>query len=293
MQVYLQVLAFGAFALGCFFLSYGIDESFEKTQITHFIYFLFPLITTFPELTVFAYGLISGNAGTKVAIGTVLGEPFIVMTLGLLAYKLWIKKPLKMDKGSSMSLLTFVFVAGLFLLSSYVFRYISVIMLGLFTVYEYEVLKAFKKEKYENIRRNPLIYTAVGLAILLLTGRYVVDSTINLAELLNVQPSLISFLIIPIISSAPEMISPFVFLKRKEQEQIASLIAELPFAMGVYPGLFMLAESLSVPFPIALGIVFSILQAVFLIYEEKAKKNITLFSSAVFLASFIIILKFL
>jgi Ca2+/Na+ antiporter len=115
LQVYLQVLAFIAFAAGCFTLSYGIDLSFESHEITHFIYFLFPFITTFPELTVYVYGLFSGKAGAEVAIGTALGEPFIVMTVGLLAYKLFTKRPLKMDNGSRDSLLTFIFASVIFL----------------------------------------------------------------------------------------------------------------------------------------------------------------------------------
>ena len=291
LQVYLQVLAFVAFASGCFFLSYGIDVSFEDLEITHFIYLLFPFITTFPELTVFVYGLLSGKAGTEVATGTVLGEPFIVMTAGLLAYKLWIKRPLKMDRGSNASLVTFVLASVLFFISYYVFRYASAFMIVLFIAYEYITQKAFKKEKYQNIRKKPLIYTAAGLVLLSLTGKYVVDSTIYLAQLLSLQPSLISFLIIPLISSAPEIAAPFVFSNRKEKEQIASLIAELPLTMSIYPGLLMLAGRFSVPFPVILGIIITLFQALILMFEEKAGKNVTLFSSILFLAAFIIALK--
>ncbi|MFP3261702.1 MAG: hypothetical protein RXP28_02480 [Nitrososphaeria archaeon] len=291
MQVYLQVLAFIAFATGCFSLSYGIDLSFENHEITHFIYFLFPFITTFPELTVYVYGLFSGKAGTEVAIGTVLGEPFIVMTVGLLAYKLFTKRPLKMDSGSRASLLTFIFESVLFFISYYLFRYASVLLIFLFVFYEYVAQKAFKGEKHESLRKTPLLYTAAGLVLLSLTGKYVVNSTVYLAKFLSVQPSLISFLVIPLISSAPEIVAPFVFSKRKEQEQIASLIAELPLVMSVYPGLLMLVENITVSFPLALGIGISLLQAVLLISEEKIKKNITAFTSFIFLALFIITLR--
>ncbi|MDP8023099.1 MAG: hypothetical protein ACP5LF_02435 [Nitrososphaeria archaeon] len=291
MQVYLQVLAFAAFVTGCFFLSYGIDISFEDQEITHFIYLLFPFITTFPELTVFVYGLFSGRAGTEVATGAVLGEPFIVMTAGLFAYKLWIKRPLKTDSGSNASLITFVLTSALFFISYYVFRYASALMIVLFIAYMYVTQKAFKKEKCQSIRKKPLAYTAAGLVLLSITGKYVVDSTVYLAQLLNAQPSLISFLIIPLISSAPEIAAPFVFSKRKEKEQIASLIAELPLTMSIYPGLLMLLGSLSVPFPILLGIAITVLQSFIIMFEEKAGKNLTLFSSILFLVLFIIALK--
>jgi Ca2+/Na+ antiporter len=293
LQVYLQVLAFIAFAAGCFTLSYGIDLSFESHEITHFIYFLFPFITTFPELTVYVYGLFSGKAGAEVAIGTALGEPFIVMTVGLLAYKLFTKRPLKMDSGSRDSLLTFIFASVIFFISFYIFRYASVFLILLFVVYEYVAQKAFKREKHESLRKTPLIYTFAGLFLLSLTGKYVVDSTVYFAKLLSLPPSLISFLVIPLISSAPEIVAPFVFSKRKEQEQIASLIAELPLTMSVYPGLLMLVENISVPFPLALGIGISLSQAVLFILEEKTEKNITTFTSFIFLALFIITLRFL
>jgi hypothetical protein len=120
--------------------------------------------------------------------------------------------------------------------------------------YEYLAQKAFKGEKHESLRKTPLLYTAAGLVLLSLTGKYVVNSTVYLAKFLSVQPSLISFIVIPLISSAPEIVAPFVFSKRKEQEQIASLIAELPLVMSVYPGLLMLVENITVSFPLALGI---------------------------------------
>ncbi len=196
-----------------------------------------------------------------------------------------------MDRGSRMSLLTFVFASGLFFVSYYVFRYASAIMLVLFIAYEYAAQNAFKTETHGHVKKTPFMYTAAGLVLLFLTGRYVVDSTVYLAQRLSVQPSLISFLIIPLISSAPEIAAPFVFSKRKEQEQIASLIAELPLTMSVYPGLLMLVESVSVPFPVALGISVSLFQAVLLIYEGKIGKDITLFTSFVFLVFFIIALR--
>jgi hypothetical protein len=96
-----------------------------------------------------------------------------------------------------------------------------------------------------------------------------------------------------LISSAPEIVAPFVFSKRKEQEQIASLIAELPLTMSIYPGLLMLVENISVPFPLALGIGISLSQAVLFILEEKTEKNITTFTSFIFLALFVITLRFL
>ncbi|MGC8599815.1 MAG: hypothetical protein ACP5LX_01980 [Nitrososphaeria archaeon] len=292
MQPYLQLLSFVVFTFGCFFLSYGIDVSFKDLKITHFLYLLFPFITTFPELAIFVYGIFWGIKGTEVAIGTVLGEPFIVMSMGLFIYKLWTKRPLKTDKGSRSSLLTFVLVSGFFFISYFVSRYFSILMIVSLVVYEYLSQKAFKKENYTKIKKIPLFYTLFGLAIITLTGKYVVESTVSLAEYFKVQPSIISFILIPLISSAPELMAPFVFSNRDETEQIASLIAELPITMSIYPTLLFLFAGLEIASPLILGVAISTLQAIFLISEEKTGKNITVVTSIFFLMVFCIILIF-
>ena len=275
------------FVIASFLVSYGIERALEEGNISDFLYFLFPFITTTPELFVFAYGLTLGKSGTAVSIGTVLGEPFIVLTLGILAYKALKKGPIEREPRSQRTLVFFFALSALFIFSYYVVRLGLLALAVVFLIYEASLMLGFKGTKLKVSDASAFGYTAAGIVMLGLTGKYVTETVISISSFLKIHPALTSFILVPAVSSLPELIAPFVFKSRKSEERLSPLLSELPISVGLYPPFLIFSASFSVPLKVVVGLVLSMIQSLIIICEERRGLSFSHISGALLFLAFI------
>jgi len=266
-----------AFTAGSFLISYGIDVSFELEELSPLLYFIFPFLTSFPELAVVALGIAAGRSGPEVSLGTALGEPFAVLTIGVLLFKLSHGESITGDSGLETALYSFLIMDVLLLISAFV-RLAACSLFVAFAIYEILVFREFRRRTYSP-RGWTILLSLAGAILVAVSAEGVVMGIIYMSEALSIQPALVSYFIIPLMSALPEILAPFVLRRREKKERLASLFSELPIEMSLYAGAVLLFSSSYLPQALLFGIAVSGLQGALVLLEHRTRIRVTLYSS--------------
>lgn len=221
--------------------------------------------TSTPELAVNIMSSLRG--ATDIAIGNILGSNIanIFLILGVSA----IVAPLTVHKNTIFKEIPFSLLAALavgFLALDTMFdagarsaltRGDGLVLLGYFAIFLYYIFGIAKDNPEEQVegqtqhlgKKRSLFYIVIGLAMLVLGGRWIVEGAISIATLLGMKESVIGLTVVAVGTSLPELATS-VIAARKGQSDIAignvvgsnifnifwilgvsALIAPLPFSL--------------------------------------------------------------
>ena len=205
--------------------------------------------TSAPELAVSIKSIISGNH--DIVLGNVIGSNIlnILLIIGISAlFKPLVVKSNTLKKEIPiMLLITSVFVV---LLSDNLFnvnqvnaftRSDGVVLLLFFLVFIYYLIAItvnresnFDEEVKKMTLKKAIIYTILGIGMIVFGGEYVVNSASSIAEALGVSKRLISLTIIALGTSLPELVTSVTAAKKGECDiAIGNIVGSCIFNIGI------------------------------------------------------------
>ncbi|GAB6945327.1 sodium:calcium antiporter [Vulcanisaeta sp. JCM 14467] len=266
---------------------------------------LSPILTSLPELIVFLVALLLyGDAsGEDVAVGTIIGEPFVVSTIIyplifiIAAVGFYLKRRgdvvLEVDR---VLVIPFAVVIALFptvllpaLIKSPLIRFsIAVSLIVVYLLYihvmrgrqgivieDYEGLYALKIVKGIRVREWLLLTLQLGISVVLLFigSNAMVEGIIDLSRSLTLDVMGLSIIIIPTATVLPESITAVIWTWRERDTMaVAALIGEKVLYSTVYPALALLTTRWLLSIEAIIGvIVVEVVSAIMLYHVIKGR----------------------
>jgi len=264
-------------------LVYGISRYAKRMGLSDFIVglLIISVVASAPEFISSIMGLAAGDSG--IIFGTFLGSNLIELTLvmgifALVGRKINLKNPL-MEKTEVVLffviLLPFILVAdgslartdGIMLLMTYA-GYIAFLWRR-----ESKKGKIREQVKVEFIWKDALIFL-IALAALLLSARWLVHSSINISNMLNIPSFLVALIVLGIGGSLPDITVGIRALLQGHQDVglgnfLGSVTAISLLFFGIIALIKPLVIDLNLIFP---TMVFTILALGFVLYLSQQKK---------------------
>lgn len=216
-----------------------------------------------PEMMVAAAASLKGSPDT--AIGNAIGSNItnIALVLGITV----LIKPLVISSSTikqELPLLLLLTIAAYWMLSDNVFSFYegAILMIGFFTFIITLLMRALKQRKASNIddlmiieaeqdipetlkTSTSLLWLILGIALLVLSSHYLVESAIYIAKVFGISDLVIGLTVIAIGTSLPELAASVASVLKKEDDlamgnvvgsNIFNILAVLPFAGLISPG---------------------------------------------------------
>jgi len=244
-----------------------------------------PVLTSLPELIVFLVALLvyGGVSGEEVAVGTVIGEPFVVSTIiypiiflvAVIGFRRGSRNDLVLEVGREL-ILPFIVVIALYptvllpaLLGVGVIRY--VIATALFIAYlvyvglmrgkegivieDVEELRFIKLARFnEDVALALQVITSVLL--LYVGSKYLVSGIVDLSRMLSIDTMGLSIIIVPTATVLPESITAIIWtLGNRDTMAVAALIGEKVLYSTIYPALALVLTSWSLTYEAIISVI--------------------------------------
>jgi len=244
-----------------------------------------PVLTSLPELIVFLVALLvyGGVSGEEVAVGTVIGEPFVVSTIiypiiflvAVIGFRRGSRNDLVLEVGREL-ILPFIVVIALYptvllpaLLGVGVIRY--VIATALFIAYlvyvglmrgkegivieDVEELRFIKLARFnEDVALALQVITSVLL--LYVGSKYLVSGVVDLSRMLSIDTMGLSIIIVPTATVLPESITAIIWtLGNRDTMAVAALIGEKVLYSTIYPALALVLTSWSLTYEAIISVI--------------------------------------
>lgn len=222
------------FLIGFILITKGADifinctvEIGKKTNISELILgaTIVSFATTLPEMTVSLFASIDGHATMSLgnAVGSIICNTGLV--LGLVAFI----SPFKVDKNMfiSKSILLLICVITLILLGldGNITKIDSIALLALLSIYTYTNYKSVANENMNSRKAKPKtslaealkigIFFVLGLIMMIVGSRLLVDNGVIIAEFIGIPQSVISLTVIALGTSLPELVSSITAIRKK------------------------------------------------------------------------------
>ncbi|MBO3445795.1 calcium/sodium antiporter [Clostridium sp. CCUG 7971] len=222
------------FLIGFILITKGADifinctvEIGKKTNISELILgaTIVSFATTLPEMTVSLFASIDGHATMSLgnAVGSIICNTGLV--LGLVAFI----SPFKVDKNMfiSKSILLLICVITLILLGldGNITKIDSIALLALLSIYMYTNYKSVANENMNSRKSKPKtslaedlkigIFFVLGLIMMIVGSRLLVDNGVIIAEFIGIPQSVISLTVIALGTSLPELVSSITAIRKK------------------------------------------------------------------------------
>ncbi|ADN51849.1 sodium:calcium antiporter [Vulcanisaeta distributa] len=268
---------------------YGVGASFVGAVLS-------PILTSLPELMVFlvAFLIYGGVSGEDVAVGTVIGEPFVVSTIvypmifiiAIIGFYLRYRSDvvLEVDKVLVTPFIVVVVFFPTVLLPAFINSLqvrlvIAVLLLAIYLSYIYimRAKQGLAIEDYEGlyvlriVRISRLwewlllmIQLAVSVALLFMGSRAMVAGIIELSRSSMLDVMGLSIIIVPTATVLPESITAAIWtLRGRDTMAVAALIGEKVLYSTVYPAIALIVTrwSLSIEALISVIVVEAISSA--------------------------------
>lgn len=258
------------------FLTESIEAIGRSMKFTHSFTgaIISPLFTSSAELVIIVLSLIEvgGTQGNEIAAGTVIGEPFMVSSVGfsflLLSFIIG-RNNFRGIKADGVFPITFIMLSLTFpvmlipLLVKGVLGKISAILIlaavYIYMLYFYHSKGKTIEETGETQRKSVTLLKLVAGFILLIYGSHIMVNAINSLSLTyRISAELFSILIIPIGTIAPETMNSIIWaFKGKIDLAIGAIIGEEMLFATFYPALGIVFTTWDITIHGILAILFS------------------------------------
>jgi Ca2+/Na+ antiporter len=272
-----------------------------------FMLIIFPIFSSLPDLIIIILNLIyAGSLGPGMALSAAVGEPFIIMTLGIPAVLIFNLLKYGRNDASLFTgsigkfneilyipiLVSIVAYAIIFFLSR-IFLIISLLVILVLAFYFY--FGNLKQEISEN-RKKASIFMAIlfvlaGFFGFVIFGKMLVTSVVEISIMTKISPYSQSFVIFPLVAAMPEFFASFsLIIKGDREAATASLLGEITITSTMYPVLIFIFFIPTLTLGVILGMVFEIISAIAVIITslKKAMLYVIPFNLALFIAYILI-----
>lgn len=211
--------------------------------------------TSLPELSVNVISVLSGS--DDLALGNIVGSNIanIGLVLGIAALLM----PLAVkEKAVKNQILFMIFVSFLFFVMAQdtLTRLDGTILLVVFSAFLYFTLKSKKRPSFlakqaKNVGnrgdvRKYIIFIVLGLAGVILGGRFLVDSAVQLAMSFGISEAIIGVTVVAVGTSLPElMVSAVAALKKEPEISVGNIVGSNTFNILFIMGLSSLLAPIS------------------------------------------------
>ncbi len=244
-----------------------------------------PVLTSLPELIVFLVALLvyGGVSGEEVAVGTVIGEPFVVSTIiypiiflvAIIGFRKGSRNDLVLEVGKEL-ILPFIVVITLYptvllpaLLDIGVIRYVIatalfiayLVYVGLMRGKEGVVIEDVEELRFIKLARFnedvALALQVITSVLLLYVGsKYLVSGIVDLSRMLSIDTMGLSIIIVPTATVLPESITAIIWtLGNRDTMAVAALIGEKVLYSTIYPALALVLTSWSLTYEAIISVI--------------------------------------
>lgn len=268
-----------------------------------FMLIIFPIFSSLPDLIIIILNLIyAGSFGPGMALSAAVGEPFIIMTLGIPAVLIFSLIKYGRNNASLFSgsigkpngilyipILVSIVAYAIIIFSSRIFLIISLLVILVLAFYFYFV--NLKQEISDN-KEKTSIFMAILLVMagffgFIIFGKMLVTSVVEISIMTKISPYSQSFVIFPLAAAMPEFFASFSLIIRGNREAAtASLLGEIAITSTMYPVLIFIFFIPTLTLAVILGMVIEIISAIVVIITslKKAMLYVIPFNLALFIA---------
>jgi len=217
------------------------------------------LATTLPELAVSTSAILSSETAREFGIRIALGNIFDsnIVNIGFIFGLSAIITPLKISNKSLRKVITMLFLISLIPLlllnMGYIGRFIGTLLLAAFVVFtyystkkkitimgfhDYVPKKLIKKIKIPLQYHKSLFMLSLGIAGVLISSKFLIDSAVGIAGMLNIGGMVIGAVIIAVGTSLPELTNTLTSIKEGHMQlglgnTIGSCLTNLTLVLGI------------------------------------------------------------
>ncbi len=208
------------------FIDCAVDIG-KKTNISEIVLgaTIVSFATTLPELTVSTFASIDGH--TTMSLGNAIGS--IICNTGLVLGLVAFISPFKVDKNMFLSKSTILIASVILLLvlglDGKITKLDGIILLLMLAIYMYTNYKSVANDnmKSRHIKEKSsigewikiIVIFIVGLVMMVLGSRLLVDNGAIIAEVIGIPQSVISLTVIALGTSLPELVSSITAIRKK------------------------------------------------------------------------------
>ena len=184
--------------------------------------------TSAPEMLVSVFAAINDNNG--IAIGNAIGSNIFNITLVLALSAIIAKVPFesKTLKREYLFLLFLTFILGFILFDNYLSTIDGLILLTMFTLFLYLLIKTTKTELSSEVAVNKVslsktkvwLMLIVSLIVLLISAKLVVFGSVNIAKSLGISNLIIGLTIVSLGTSLPELALAIASTIKKQHQML-------------------------------------------------------------------------
>ena len=234
MELLLSLLLLGALVAILVTSAKMVESSFvriaSKFRVNEFLlgFFVLAIITSLPEISI---ALVSSNEVPELSLGNLIGATIVILTLilGLSAikYKGIEFKGKFSEKEVILGLLTILLMVAV-VLDGAVSILDGVILIGAYSLFVYHLYMKFSSSGQPNFFLNldtskPIKYFFLGLlgAVgIIISSFYVVETSVDIAEMLGISKTFIGILILALGTNLPE-ITILLTSKNDDEKELA------------------------------------------------------------------------
>lgn len=280
---------------------FGISSYAKKLGISDYLigFLVVSIGTAIPELVASITGAMESEGA--IAFGTVFGSNiFKIPLMGLVILIAGrIKNTQNVATGAPIVTLFIVNLPILLIIDGTLSRIDGFILIIAFCIYiarlwqgEGNLGKMEKDVRLKNIWKDGLIFT-LALAALLLSARYLVHSSIQISNILNISPYIIGLIVIGVGASAPEVMVQLRSIFKRHQDiafgnVIGSLVANSALVLGITA---LITPVYINPRILIISSIFMVLGSIYSIYV-LSKKEINMQHGTILIALYIVFLIF-
>lgn len=258
LEIFLLIIGLVIIVKGADIFVDGISSIARHLKVSTFVIALTVVAfgTSAPELAISFSGILNGS--DDLVLANVVGSSIvnILLVLGIAAIIHPIKvKSSTVKKEIPMVLLMYTTLVVLFMdnlfdqsITNILSRTDGIILMLFFTVFVYylfSIMRNIKMSEDGPIEEKPkfdkkwsVIYSILGLGMIIIGSELTVDNAVILAEGLNVSEKIISMTVITIGTSLPEIIMSAIAVKKNEYDfTLGNIIGTNIFNIGIVLGL--------------------------------------------------------
>jgi cation:H+ antiporter len=198
--------------------------------------------TSVPEISVAVFSTTSENVG--ITLGDIFGSN--VTNIGLITALFLLFSPVrKIETKTIRSFIPLLLAASLIplflLLAQQGSKFIGIALLAAFAFFIYRISKSNIEQKQERQKGSPhksLFYFLIGIAIVIVSAKIIVDSASAIAEMTGLRESVIGATIIALGTSLPELAVDVMAVRKKHLDLalgdiIGSCITNITLVLGI------------------------------------------------------------
>jgi cation:H+ antiporter len=228
--------------------AFAIEHLVKITRITGISelsagFVLLAVSTSVPEIGVAAFSMHSDNVG--ITLGDLFGSN--VTNIALITAIFLLLSPIRHIEKLTIRRFTPILLSAsliplLLLLIQEGSRFIGIALLGVFAYFVYYTFKMRYKEpdqpKESGSIYKPLIFFLIGISIVIVSAKVIVDSASSIAESTGVRESVIGATVVAIGTSLPELTVDIVAVRKKHLDLaigdiIGSCLTNITLVLGI------------------------------------------------------------